>query len=38
MWQRLQLQHRDRSGRTQSAPMHECWQCHVIHSWRHLRM
>lgn len=38
MWQRLQQQHKARSGQTQNAPIRECWQCHVIHSWRHLRM
>jgi hypothetical protein len=38
MFQRLRERHAARTGNAREISMEACWECHVIHDWRHLRM
>jgi hypothetical protein len=37
-WRRLETRHQIKIGDDAQVKPRQCWQCHVIHSWRHLRM
>lgn len=37
-WQRMVTRHNVRVGKKETLSADECWKCHVLHDWRHLKM
>jgi hypothetical protein len=37
-FERLRERHTSRTGAGKQVRMQDCWECHVTHDWRHLRM
>lgn len=37
-WERLEVRHKVKIGDDEEVSPEQCWQCHGIHDWQHLRM